>query len=154
MDDIASLRRILKSSRNIAMVGLSDQWYRPSHFVAKYLQQHGYRIFPVNPRLAGTTLLGEPVVASVLDLKQPVDMVDVFRRSADVLPIAEQAIQIGARVLWQQIGVVNRQADALVRAAGLDSVIDRCVKIEHGRIFGGLNWVGVNTGVISAKRPV
>ena len=154
MDDIASLRRILKSSRNIAMVGLSDQWYRPSHFVAKYLQQHGYRIFPVNPRLAGTTLLGEPVVASVLDLKQPVDMVDVFRRSADVLPIAEQAIQIGARVLWQQIGVVNRQAEALVRAAGLDSVMDRCVKIEHGRIFGGLNWVGVNTGVISAKRPV
>jgi uncharacterized protein len=154
MDDIATLRRILKSSRNIAMVGLSDQWYRPSHFVAKYLQQHGYRIFPVNPRLAGTTLLGEPVVASVLDLKQSVDMVDVFRRSADVLPIAEQAIQIGARVLWQQIGVVNRQANALVRAAGLDSVMDRCVKIEHGRIFGGLNWVGVNTGVISAKRPV
>ncbi len=154
MDDIASLRRILRSSRNIAMVGLSDQWYRPSHFVAKYLQQHGYRIFPVNPRLAGTTLLGEPVVASVLDLPHPVDMVDVFRRSADVLPIAEQAIQIGARVLWQQIGVVNREADALVRAAGLDSVMDRCVKIEHGRIFGGLNWVGVNTGVISAKRPV
>jgi predicted CoA-binding protein len=154
MDDIASLRRILKSSRNIAMVGLSDQWYRPSHFVAKYLQQHGYRIFPVNPRLAGTTLLGQPVVASVLDLPQPVDMVDVFRRTADVLPIAEQAIQIGARVLWQQIGVVNREADALVRAAGLDSAMDRCVKIEHGRIFGGLNWVGVNTGVISAKRPV
>jgi predicted CoA-binding protein len=154
MDDIATLRRILKSSRTIAMVGLSDQWHRPSYFVAKYLQQHGYRIFPVNPRLAGTTLLGEPVVASVLELKQPVDMVDVFRRSADVLPIAEQAVQIGARVLWQQIGVVNRQADALVRAAGLGSVMDRCVKIEHGRIFGGLNWVGVNTGVISAKRPV
>lgn len=154
MNDIATLRCILRSSRKIAMVGLSDQWYRPSHFVAKYLQQHGYRIFPVNPRLAGTTLLGEPVVASVLDLNQPVDMVDVFRRTEDVLPIAEQAIKIGARVLWQQIGVVNREADALVRTAGLDSVMDRCVKIEHGRIFGGLNWVGVNTGVISAKRPV
>jgi uncharacterized protein len=154
MDDIVTLRRILKTSRKIAMVGLSDQWYRPSHFVAKYLQQHGYRIFPVNPRLAGSMLLGEPVVASVLDLKEPVDMVDVFRRTQDVLPIAEQALQIGARVLWQQIGVVNREADALVRAAGMDSVMDRCVKIEHGRIFGGLNWVGVNTRVISAKRPV
>jgi predicted CoA-binding protein len=154
MDDIATLRGILRSSRTIAMVGLSDQWYRPSHFVAKYLQQHGYRVLPVNPRLAGTTLLGEPVVASVLDLAQPVDMVDVFRRTEDVLPIAEQAIAIGARVLWQQIGVVNREADALARAAGLASVMDRCVKIEHGRLFGGLNWVGVNPRVISARRPV
>jgi uncharacterized protein len=154
MDDIANLRRILKASRTIAMVGLSDQWHRPSYFVAKYLQQHGYRILPVNPRLAGSTLLGETVVASLLDLKDPVEMVDVFRRTADVLPIAEQALQIGARVLWQQIGVVNQEADALVRAAGLDSVMDRCVKIEHGRLFGGLNWVGVNTRVISARRPV
>jgi predicted CoA-binding protein len=154
MDDIATLRRILKTSRRIAMVGLSDQWYRPSHFVAKYLQQHGYRIYPVNPRVAGTTLLGEPVVASLLELKEPVDMVDVFRRSEDVMPIAEQAVKIGARVLWQQIGVVNREADAMVCAAGMDSVMDRCVKIEHGRLFGGLNWAGVNTRVISAKRPV
>jgi uncharacterized protein len=154
MDDIASLRRILKASRRIAMVGLSDQWYRPSHFVAKYLQQHGWRVFPVNPRIAGSMLLGETVVASLLDLKEPIDMVDVFRRTEDVLPIAEQAVKIGARVLWQQIGVVNLAADALVRAAGLDSVMNRCVKIEHGRIFGGLNWVGVNTGVISARRPV
>jgi hypothetical protein len=153
MDDIATLRRILKGSRTIAMVGLSDQWHRPSHFVAKYLQQHGYRVLPVNPRLAGSTLLGEPVVASVLDLKEPVDMVDVFRRTEDVMPIAEAALRIGARVLWQQIGVVNREADALARAAGLDGVMDRCVKIEHGRVFGGLNWVGVNTGVISARRP-
>ena len=154
MDDIPTLRRILKSSRKIAMVGLSDQWHRPSHFVAKYLQQHGYRILPVNPRLAGTTLLGEPVVASVLDLKEPVDMVDLFRRTEDVLPIAEAAMKIGARVLWQQIGVVNREADALARVAGMDSVMNRCVKIEHGRLFGGLNWVGVNTRVISARRPV
>jgi predicted CoA-binding protein len=153
MDDIATLRRILKTSRKIAMVGLSDQWHRPSFFVAKYLQQHGYRIFPVNPRLAGSTLLGETVAASLLDLKEPVDMVDVFRRSADVLPIAQAALEIGARVLWQQIGVVNPEADARVRAAGMDSVMDRCVKIEHGRLFGGLNWVGVNTRVISAKRP-
>jgi uncharacterized protein len=152
MDDIATLRRILKASRTIAMVGLSDQWHRPSHFVAKYLQQHGYRILPVNPRLAGATLLGEPVAASVLDLKEPVDMVDVFRRTEDVMPIAQAALKIGARVLWQQIGVVNVEADALVRAAGMDSVMDRCVKIEHGRLFGGLSWAGVNTGVISARR--
>jgi uncharacterized protein len=151
---IATLRRILKATRTVAMVGLSDQWHRPSHFVAKYLQQHGYRILPVNPRLAGRTLLGETVVASLAELKQPVDMVDVFRRTEDVLPIAEAAVAIGARVLWQQIGVLNREADALVRAAGMDSVMDRCVKIEHGRLFGGLNWAGVNTRVISARRPV
>jgi uncharacterized protein len=154
MDDTATLRRILKDARTIAMVGLSDQWHRPSFFVARYLQQHGYRIAPVNPRLAGSTLLGEPVVASVLELKAPVDMVDVFRRSEDVLPIAQAAVQIGARVLWQQIGVVNREADALVRSSGMESVMDRCVKIEHARIFGGLNWIGVNTRVISARRPV
>jgi uncharacterized protein len=152
-DDIATLRHILSTSRVIAMVGLSDQWHRPSHFVAKYLQQHGFRVIPVNPRLAGTTLLGETVVASVLDIQGGVDMVDVFRRTEDVMPIAEQAIDIGARVLWQQIGVVNHEADAKVRAAGMHSVMDRCVKIEHGRLFGGLNWVGVNTKVISAKRP-
>jgi uncharacterized protein len=154
MDDLADLRRILKTSRTIAMVGLSNQWHRPSHFVAKYLQQHGYRIIPVNPRLAGTMLLGERVVASVDDITEPVDMVDVFRRSEDVLPIAQAAIRIGAKVLWQQIGVKNLEADALVRAAGMDSVMDRCVKIEHGRIFGGLEWVGVNRKLISAKRPV
>jgi uncharacterized protein len=153
MDDIAGLRRILKTSHTIAMVGLSDQWFRPSHFVAKYLQQHGYRVLPVNPRLAGSKLLGETVAASLLELTQPVDMVDVFRRTEDVLPIAQAAVKIGAKVLWQQIGVVNREADALARAAGMDSVMDRCVKIEHGRLFGGLNWVGVNTRVISAKRP-
>jgi predicted CoA-binding protein len=154
MDDIATLRRILKATRTIAMVGLSDQWHRPSHFAATYLKQHGYRVLPVNPRLAGTQLLGERVVASVLDLPPGVDMVDVFRRTEDVMPIAQQAVDVGARVLWQQIGVANREADALVRAAGLDSVMDRCMKIEHGRLFGGLNWVGVNTRVISARRPV
>ena len=154
MDDIPTLRRILKSSRTIAMVGLSDQWYRPSHFVAKYLQQHGYEVFPVNPRYAGGKILGRPCVATLEELTGPVDLVDVFRKSADVLPIAKSAIAIGAKGLWQQIGVVNREADALVRAAGMDSVMDRCVKIEHGRIFGGLNWVGVNTRVISARRPV
>jgi len=152
--DIPTLRRILRESRTVAVVGLSAEWHRPSFFVAKYLQQHGYRIIPVNPRYAGQQILGEPVFKSLLDIPDKVDMVDVFRRTEDVLPVAQQAVHIGAKCLWQQIGVVNAEADALVRAAGLDSVLDRCVKIEHARLFGGLNWAGVNTGVVSAKRPV
>lgn len=153
-DDISTLRRILHQHRRIAVVGLSAEWHRPSYFASKYMQQHGYTIFPVNPRYAGGEVLGRPCVASLTDLTEPVDMVDVFRRTEDVLPIAQQAIAIGAKCLWQQIGVVNEEADALVRAAGLDSVMDRCVKIEHARLFGGLHWAGVNTRVISAKRPV
>ena len=151
-DDIAALRRILRDCRTIAVVGLSAEWHRPSFFAAKYMQQHGYRILPVNPRY--DEVLGERCYASLSEIEVPVDMVDVFRRSADVLPIAEQAVAIGARCLWQQIGVVNREAAELARAAGLDAVMDRCVKIEHARLFGGLHWAGVNTGVISAKRPV
>ena len=153
-DDISTLRRILHQHRRIAVVGLSAEWHRPSFFVAKYLLQHGYQVFPVNPRYAGGEILGQPCVASLADLATPVDMVDVFRRTEDVLPIAQQAVAVGARCLWQQIGVLNQEADALVRAAGMDSVMDRCVKIEHARLCGGLNWVGVNTGVISAKRQV
>ena len=152
-EDIPTLRRILRECRTIAVVGLSAEWHRPSFFAAKYMQSHGYRIVPVNPRYAGGQVLGEPCYASLSDIPFPVDMVDVFRRTADVPPIAEQAIAIGARCLWQQIGVTNHDAAARARAAGLDVVMDRCVKIEHARLFGGLNWVGVNTGVISAHRP-
>lgn len=152
-DDIATLRRILRTCRTVAIVGLSADWYRPSHFVAKYLQQHGYRVIPVNPRYAGQALLGERCRATLEEIDDRVDMVDVFRRTADVEPIARSAIAIGARCLWQQIGVLNAEADAAARAAGLDSVMDRCVKIEHARLFGGLHWAGVNTRVISAKRP-
>ena len=151
-DDISTLRLILRECRSIAVVGLSAEWHRPSFFAAKYMQQHGYRIVPVNPRYA--EVLGERCYASLADIPHPVDMVDVFRRTEDVLPIAEQAIAIGARCLWQQIGVKNLAADALARQAGLASVLDRCVKIEHARIFGGLHWAGVNTGVVSSKRPV
>jgi len=150
-DSISTLRRILRECRTIAVVGLSPEWHRPSNFAAKYLQQHGYRVIPVNPR--STEILGKRCYASLLEIPEHVDMVDVFRRTADVLPIAQQAVQIKARCLWQQIGVVNLEADKLARAAGLDSVMDRCVKIEHARIFGGLHWAGVNTQVISAKRP-
>ena len=150
-DDIPSLRRILRTSRTIAIVGLSADWFRPSYFAAKYLQEHGYRIIPVNPRY--TEILGERCHATLTTIDVPVDIVDVFRRTEDVLPIAEQAIAIGAKCLWQQIGVRNEQAAALAAAAGLEVVMDRCIKIEHGRLFGGLHWAGVNTGVISARRP-
>jgi predicted CoA-binding protein len=154
MNTIEQIRRILHEVRTIAVVGLSAEWHRPSFFAAKYMQDHGYRIVPVNPRYAkeSTDVLGEHCYAALTDIPFPVDMVDVFRRTEDVLPIAQQAIQIGAKCLWQQIGVMNLEADALARNAGMDSVMDRCVKIEHGRFFGGLNLVGVNTGVISAKR--
>jgi len=152
MDDISTLRRILRDCRTIAVVGLSADWNRPSNFAAKYMQQHGYRIIPVNPRYP--EVLGERSYARLEDIPGRVDMVDVFRRTADVLPIAESAVKMGARCLWQQIGVANLDADRLAREAGMDSVMDRCVKIEHARLFGGLNWAGVNTRVISARRPV
>jgi len=153
--DIAELRRILREHTTIAVVGLSAEWHRPSFFAAKYMQEHGYRIVPVNPRYAGTPegILGERCYASLLDIPHPVDMVDVFRRSADVLPIAQQAIEIGARCVWQQLDIENQEADVLARAHGLSSVMNRCVKIEHARLFGGLHWMGVNTGIIAAQRP-
>ena len=150
-DDIATLRRILKSARTIAVVGLSAEWHRPSYFAAKYMQEHGWRIVPVNPRYE--TILGERCFARLEDIADPVDIVDVFRKTEDVLPIANSAVAIGAKCLWQQIGVKNLEADGIARNAGLDTVMDRCVKIEHARIFGGLHWAGVNTQVISAKRP-
>jgi predicted CoA-binding protein len=153
MDDINTLRRILRENHVIAVVGLSADWFRPSNFAAKYLQEHGYRVIPVNPRYAGKLVLGEHCHASVRDIREKVDVVDVFRKTQDVPPIADDAIAIRAKVLWQQLGVRNEEAAAKARAAGLETVMDRCMKIEHGRLFGGLNWVGVNTKVISAKRP-
>jgi predicted CoA-binding protein len=151
MDDINTLRRILAQNRVIAVVGLSADWFRPSYFAAKYLQEHGYTVIPVNPRHA--EVLGQKCYHSLRDIPGKVDLVDCFRKTEDILPICEDAIAIGAKVLWQQLGVKNAAAAAKARAAGLDAVMDRCVKIEHGRLFGGLNWLGVNTRVISAKRP-
>ena len=148
--DDTTLRRILRECRTIAVVGLSADWNRPSHFAASYLQAKGYRIVPVNPKAA--QILGERCYARLEDIPFAVDMVDVFRKPADVPPIAASAVAIGAKCLWQQLGVMNLESDATARAAGLDSVMDRCVKIEHARLFGGLHWAGVNTGVISARR--
>jgi uncharacterized protein len=151
MDDINTLRRILSENRVIAVVGLSADWFRPSFFAAKYMQEHGYTVIPVNPKYP--QILGEKCYRSLRDIPRKVDIVDVFRKTQDVMPIAEEAVAIGAKVLWQQLGVKNEAAADKARAAGLEAVMDRCVKIEHGRLFGGLNWIGVNTHIISAKRP-
>jgi hypothetical protein len=151
MDDISTLRRILAENRVIAVVGLSADWFRPSYFAAKYMMEHGYRVIPVNPKYS--EILGQKCYRSVQEIPEKVDIVDVFRKTEDVMPVAEAAIAARARVLWQQLGVRNEAAAAKARAAGLETVMDRCVKIEHARLFGGLNWVGVNTRVISAKRP-
>jgi len=151
-DDIPTLRRILKDCRTIAVVGLSAEWHRPSFFAAKYMQDHGYRIVPVNPKYP--EILGEQSYARLEDIPFPVDMVDVFRKEQDIPPIAKSAVAIGAKCLWQQLGLKSEEADRIATEAGLDSVWDRCVKIEHARLFGGLHWAGVNTKVISAKRPV
>ena len=151
-DDISSLRRILKSCKTIAVVGLSAEWHRPSFFAAKYMQQHGYRIVPVNPKYP--EILGETSYVRLEDIPFPVDMVGVVRREADVPPIERSAVDIGAKCLWQQLGVKSAEADAIARAAGLESVMDRCVKIEHARLFGGLHWAGVNTNVVSSRRLV
>ena len=158
MNTISELRRILGTCKTIAVVGLSPQWHRPSFFAAKYMQGHGYRIVPVNPT-AGE-ILGERCHSSLTAAAQAVaatggqiDLVDCFRKSEDIPSVADEAIAIGARCLWMQLGVINQKAGAKARAAGLDVVMNRCVKIEHARLFGGLGWAGVNTRVISSRRP-
>lgn len=151
IEDVAGLRRILMQNRTIAVVGLSANWHRPSHFAAKYMLDHGYAVIPVNP--AYTEVLGQKCYSSLHDVPRKVDIVDCFRRAEDIPAIADAAIAIGARVLWLQLGVINPEAARHAEAAGLEVVMDRCVKIEYARLFGGLNWFGVNTGIVSARRP-
>ena len=146
--------RILTENRSIAMVGLSADPMRPSHFAAIYMQSEGYDNIPVNPRYAGETILGQTVYATLEEIPGPVDIVDVFRRAEEAPAIAQSAIDIGAKVFWMQLGVINEEAARQARQAGLEVVMDRCVKIEHARFFGGLNLVGMNTGVITARRKV
>jgi len=150
--NIVQLRHILKNSHTIAIVGLSADWWRPSYFAAKYMQEHGYRIIPVNPKY--TEVLGEKCYPTLAAIPEPVDIVDVFRKSEDCAPIAKQAVAIGAKTLWLQLGVENTEAQQIAEAAGLAVVMNRCVKIEYARLFGGLGWFGVNTGVISSRRPL
>ena len=135
----------------IAIVGLSANWWRPSFFAAKYLKDHGYRIIPVNPNY--DEILGEKCYPKAEDIPEAVDVVDVFQRAEVTPDIARTAVDIGAKVLWLQLGVVNQQAATIALEAGLEVVMDRCIKIEHARLMGGLNLFGVKTGVVSSKRP-
>jgi uncharacterized protein len=149
--DIPTLRRILMEYKRVAMVGLSADWWRPSNFAAKYLLEHGFELIPVNPKY--DEILGQKCYPDLASIPGPVDIVDLFQRSERVPPFVDQAIEIGARCIWMQLGVVNEEAAQKARDAGLDVVMDRCMKIEYARLYGGLNWLGVNTGVISAQRP-
>jgi uncharacterized protein len=152
MSTIVQLRRILKESHTIAVVGLSADWFRPSYFAAKYMQEHGYKVIPVNPKY--TEILGERCYPDLTSIPDKIDIVDVFRKSEDCVPIAKEAVAIGAKALWLQIGVINEEARQIAETAGLEVVMNRCVKIEYARLFGGLGWFGVNTRIISARRPV
>ena len=146
---------LLQQYRHIAIVGISADQYRPSHFVAIYLQAEGYDIILVNPRYARQTLLGKRVYASLTEAKEAgeeIEIVDVFRKAEDVPPIAEEAINIGAKVLWLQLGIRNNEVGKMAREAGLTYVQDRCIKMEHARFFGGLHTVGLNTGVVLSKQ--
>ena len=152
----AQIRRILAEVRTIAMVGASSNWNRPSYFVMKYLQTKGYRVIPVNPREAGKEILGETVHASLSDIPDRFDMVDIFRNSEAAGPIVDEAVALaadkGVRVIWMQLTVRNDAAAARAEAAGLEVVMNRCPKIEYGRLHGELGWSGMNSGVISSKR--
>ena len=150
--DDSYLREILRSVRVIAMVGASPHWNRPSYFVMKYLQDKGFRVIPVNPRAVGETILGEKVYGALTEISDKVDMVDVFRNPAAAGPIVDDAIRIGAKVVWMQLGVRNDEAAQKAEAAGLKVVMNRCPKIEYSRLHGELAWSGVNTGIISSRR--
>ena len=151
VDDIHGIRNILTKNKVLAVVGLSANKSRPSFFAAKYMQDHGYRVIPVNPRYE--EILGERCYPDLESIPVPVDIVDVFQRPDRVMPTVQSAIDIKAKVLWLQLGVVNNEAVVLAEGAGLEVVMDRCVKIEYARLFGGLGFIGVSTGIVSAKRP-
>ncbi|MDE0797617.1 MAG: CoA-binding protein [Alphaproteobacteria bacterium] len=151
------IRRVLNETLTIAMVGASANWVRPSNFAMKYLQQKGYRIIPVNPGSAGTEIHGETCFATLRDIPDDFEMVDIFRRSEDAGAIVDEAIALkdtrGIKTVWLQLDVIDRAATERAAAAGLTAIMDRCPKIEFGRLNHELGWAGINTGVISSKRP-
>jgi OAH/OAS sulfhydrylase len=149
----AKIRRILSTVRTIALVGASSNWNRPSYFVMKYLQGKGYRVIPVNPGTAGQEQLGEKIHASLRDIPDKIDMVDIFRASDQAGPIVEDAIAVDAKVVWMQLGVRNDEAAARAEAAGIEVIMNRCPKIEFGRLGGELSWSGVNSGIIRNRAP-
>jgi predicted CoA-binding protein len=147
--DPGTIRTVLRTTKIIAMVGLSPKSERPSHFVASYLQSEGYRVIPVNPR--ATEILGEKAYPDLLSIPVPIDMVDVFRNPDECVEVAQQAVQIKAKTLWLQLKIANLEAARIAEEGGLTVIMDRCVKIEHGRYSGSLHWVGMNTEIISAR---
>ena len=152
MTDIHTLRRILTDYKRVAVVGLSTDWSRPSNFAAKYMLDHGFEMIPVNPKY--DEILGQKCYPDLQSIPGPVDIVDLFQQAERIPMFVDDVIDMGAKVLWMQLGVVNEQAAEKARDAGLEVVTDRCIKIEYARLFGGLNTIGVNTGIISAKRPL
>jgi len=148
--DANVIREILHTARTIAIVGLSSNVLRPSNFVGFYLLRHGYRVIPVNPN--EKEVYGEPAFASLLDIPFPVDVVDVFRAPPFVPAIAEQAVQIGAKALWLQFGVISQEGAQIAQRGGLHVVMDRCMKVEHARHMGRMHWLGFNTGVVVSHR--
>ena len=152
MTDISTLRRILNDYKRVAVVGLSDDWSRPSNFAAKYMLDHGFEMIPVNPKY--DEILGQKCYPDLKSIPGPVDIVDLFQRSERIPLFLDDIIEIGAKVMWLQLGIIHQQAAETARDAGLEVVMDRCIKIEYARLFGGLNTIGVNTGIISAKRPL
>jgi predicted CoA-binding protein len=153
--DDEALRKILQRVRSIALVGASASPARPSWIVTKYLLERGYQVIPVNPGLAGGEILGRPVVARLADLTQPVDMVEIFRNSEAAGPLVDEALALDPlpQVIWMQLGVRNDAGAARAEARGVTVVMNRCPKIEYGRLSGEIGWTGVNSRILSAKRP-
>jgi uncharacterized protein len=148
------IRGILNSVKTIAMVGASPVEVRPSYFAFKYLAQRGYDMIPVNPGHVGKTLLGKPFVASLGDIERPVDMVEIFRNSSHIMPVVDDALKLNPlpKVIWMQLGARNDEAAAKAEAAGLKVVMNRCPKIEYGRLSSEISWMGVNSRTLSSKR--
>jgi uncharacterized protein len=153
-----AIAAVLSGVRTIAMVGASANTSRPSSFVLKYLVAKGYRVIPINPGLAGQSIAGQQVVASLADLTAPVDMIDIFRNSEAAGAVVDQALplkdKLGLKVIWMQLSVRNDAAAAVAEAAGLTVIMNRCPKIEYGRLSGEIGWQGVASGVISSRRPL
>ncbi|MEA2839578.1 MAG: uncharacterized protein QOF41_908 [Methylobacteriaceae bacterium] len=150
-----TIQRILKSVRTIAIVGASNNNARPSYFVLKYLLSRGYRLFPINPGLAGKDVLGTRVYAKLADVPEPLEMVEIFRNSAAASGIVDEALKLDPlpKVIWMQLGVRNDEAAARAEASGVEVVMNRCPKIEYGRLSGEIGWTGVNSGILSSRKP-
>ncbi len=146
------LARVLKETKTIALVGASPDWRKASHIVMKYLMSKGYEVTPVNPRAAGTEILGKPVVATLAEINHPIDMVDIFRNSEAAGPITDEAIAIKAKTVWMQQGVINEAAAKRAEAAGLTVIMDHCPKVEYSRLSGEGGWMGLPSNIITSKR--